>query len=74
MGQLPEGVTSLLDRADKDGGTIHAALYELNDPNGLEKQLQANPKSRTVILGNEQSVDARQDDDRGCRCREPRRT
>ncbi|MGA2336098.1 MAG: phospholipase D-like domain-containing protein [Terriglobales bacterium] len=62
MGQLFEGVTSLLDRADKDGGAINAALYELNDPKGLEKRLQAadhgNPKSRTVILGNEQSVDA----------------
>jgi phosphatidylserine/phosphatidylglycerophosphate/cardiolipin synthase-like enzyme len=57
MGQLFEGVTSLLDRADKDGGTIHAALYELNDPEGLEKRLQANPNSRTVILGNEQAVD-----------------
>jgi len=57
MGQLSEGVTSLLDRADKDGGTIHGALYELNDPQGLEKRLQANPGSRTVILGNEQAVD-----------------
>src|SRR3954453_439365 len=57
MGQLQEGVTSLLTRADKEGGLIHAALYELNDPNGLEKQLQANPNSRMVILGNEQSVD-----------------
>src|SRR5258708_29519799 len=57
MGQLSDGVPSLLDRADKEGGTIHGALYELNDPNGLEKRLQANPKSRTVILGNEQAVD-----------------
>jgi len=57
MGQLQDGVTSLLARADKEGGVIHAALYELNDPNGLEKQLQANPNSRIVILGNEQSVD-----------------
>lgn len=57
MGQLSEGVTSLLDRADTDGGTIHGALYELNDPNGLEKKLHANPTSRNVILGNEQSVD-----------------
>lgn len=56
-GQLFEGVTSLLDRVDKEGGAIHAALYELNDPNGLEKRLQANPKSRTVVLGNEQGVD-----------------
>jgi phosphatidylserine/phosphatidylglycerophosphate/cardiolipin synthase-like enzyme len=53
MGQLQEGVTSLLARADKNGGSIHAALYELNDPQGLEKQLQANAKSRNVILGNE---------------------
>ena len=58
MGQLQEGVTSLLARADKDGGIIHGALYELNDPNGLEKQLQANPHSRNIILGNEQSPDA----------------
>ena len=57
-GQLQEGVTSLLARADKDGGIIHGALYELNDPNGLEKQLQANPHSRSIILGNEQSPDA----------------
>jgi len=57
MGQLSEGVTSLLDRADKDGGTINAALYELNDPDGLEKRLHGNPGSRTVILGNEQAVD-----------------
>ena len=54
MGQLSDGVTELLTRADKEGGTIHGALYELNDPNGLEKSLQANPKSRNVILGNEQ--------------------
>jgi phosphatidylserine/phosphatidylglycerophosphate/cardiolipin synthase-like enzyme len=54
MGQLSDGVTELLDRADKEGGTIHGALYELNDPNGLEKSLQANPNSRNVILGNEQ--------------------
>jgi phosphatidylserine/phosphatidylglycerophosphate/cardiolipin synthase-like enzyme len=56
-GQLFEGVTSLLDRADNNGGTIHAALYELNDPKGLEKRLQANPDSRNVILGNEWGVD-----------------
>ena len=54
-GDLETGVTSLLTRADKEGGTIHAALYELNDPEGLEKHLQANPGSRNVILGNEQS-------------------
>ena len=58
MGQLFEGVTKLLDRADENGGTINAALYELNDPEGLEKRLQAadhgKPTSRNVILGNEQ--------------------
>ena len=57
MGQLSDGVTELLDRADKDGGTIHGALYELNDPKGLEVRLQAadhgDPKSRNIILGNE---------------------
>ena len=62
MGQLYEGVTALLDRADAGNGTVNGALYELNDPKGLEVRLQAadhgNPKSRTVILGNEQSVDS----------------
>lgn len=56
MGQLFEGVTYLLDRADAKGGKIHGALYELNDPEGLEKRLQANPGSRTIILGNEQAA------------------
>ncbi len=62
MGQLYEGVTALLERADAGNGTVNGALYELNDPKGLEVRLQAtdhgNPKSRTVILGNEQSVDS----------------
>ncbi|MGY4306443.1 phosphatidylserine/phosphatidylglycerophosphate/cardiolipin synthase-like enzyme [Bradyrhizobium sp. USDA 4369] len=58
MGQLQDGLTSLLKRADAGGGTIHAALYELNDPDGLEKQLHQNPASRTVILGNEQGKDS----------------
>ncbi len=57
MGQLQDGLTSLLARADAGGGAIHAALYELNDPDGLEKQLHQNPASRTVILGNEQGKD-----------------
>ena len=51
----------MLDRADRDGGTINAALYELDDPKGLEARLQAadhgDPKSRNVILGNENIVD-----------------
>lgn len=60
-GQLFEGVTSLLDRADQHGDVVKAALYELNDPKGLEVRLQAkdrgDAKSRTVILGNEWSTD-----------------
>ena len=62
QGQLYEGVTSLLDAADKTpGGSVLAALYELNDPQGLEVRLQAkdhgDPASRTVILGNERVQD-----------------
>jgi phosphatidylserine/phosphatidylglycerophosphate/cardiolipin synthase-like enzyme len=56
-GQLFEGLTALLDRADKEDGEIRAALYELNDPEGLEVRLQAKdrgkPRSRAVVLGNE---------------------
>lgn len=57
-GQIVEGLTALLDRADAGGGEIRAALYELNDPNGLERRLQAadgrgRPGARHVILGNE---------------------
>lgn len=57
-GQLYEGVTSLLDRADAAPGasSILAALYELNDPKGLEVRLGATDRgdanARTVILGN----------------------
>jgi phosphatidylserine/phosphatidylglycerophosphate/cardiolipin synthase-like enzyme len=61
MGELYAGVTALLDRADKEHHQVRAALYELNDPQGLEVRLQASdkgdPKSRTVILGNEWSTD-----------------
>ena len=78
MGQLYEGVTALLERADAGNGTVNGALYELNDPKGLEVRLQAtdhgNPKSRTVILGNEQSVELEQEDDRGLGFREPRQS
>jgi phosphatidylserine/phosphatidylglycerophosphate/cardiolipin synthase-like enzyme len=56
MGQLFEGVTSLLTRADKGSGYVKAALYELNDK-ALEDRLhgdgEAAAKKRTVILGNE---------------------
>jgi phosphatidylserine/phosphatidylglycerophosphate/cardiolipin synthase-like enzyme len=61
MGELYAGVTSLLDRADANKDNVQAALYELNDPKGLEVRLQAkdkgDPKSREVILGNEWETD-----------------
>ncbi|BAB52627.1 MULTISPECIES: phospholipase D-like domain-containing protein [Mesorhizobium] len=57
-GELFKGVTSLLDQADRTAGAeIFSALYELNDPRGLEVRLQAHdhgdPKIRNVVLGNE---------------------
>ena len=56
-GQLQDALTFLLDSADANGGEVRCALYELNDPDGLEKRLQAadhgNPKARAVVLGNE---------------------
>ncbi len=59
MGQLFDGLTSLLNRADREDGEIRAALYELNDPLGLEVRLQASDhgkaKSRGVVLGNERT-------------------
>jgi phosphatidylserine/phosphatidylglycerophosphate/cardiolipin synthase-like enzyme len=59
-GQLFEGLTALLDRADRDDGEIRGALYELNDPQGLELRLQAKdrgkPRSRAVVLGNERDA------------------
>ncbi|MBB4197721.1 nuclease [Rhodoblastus sphagnicola] len=62
-GQLFEGLTELLDRADGGNGEIRAALYELNDPDGLEIRLQAkdkgDPKARAVVLGNERSSDGK---------------
>ncbi|MBR0984136.1 phospholipase D-like domain-containing protein [Bradyrhizobium liaoningense] len=67
MGQIFEGVTSLLDRADASNGKINAALYELDDPKGLEVRLQAadkgKPTSRTVILGNEWIHDDKTNED-----------
>lgn len=56
-GELQDALTALLDLADADHGEIRAALYELNDPLGLEVRLQAadrgDPHSRAVVLGNE---------------------
>ena len=59
-GQLEDALTELLDQADDKGGEIRAALYELNDPQGLEVRLQASdhgsPAARAVILGNERAA------------------
>jgi phosphatidylserine/phosphatidylglycerophosphate/cardiolipin synthase-like enzyme len=57
-GELTDALTALLDEIDTSGGEVRAALYELNDPKGLERRLQASdhrgsPKTRAVILGNE---------------------
>ncbi len=56
-GQLADALTELLDEADAKGGEIRAALYELNDPQGLEVRLQASDHgsaaARAVVLGNE---------------------
>ncbi|MCX6690305.1 MAG: phospholipase D-like domain-containing protein [Methanoregula sp.] len=35
-GQITEGLTSLLDRAKKEGGECYCALYEFNDPELLQ--------------------------------------
>ena len=58
-GQLADALTELLDRADDKGGEIRGALYELNDPQGLEVRLQASDhgsaSARAVVLGNERA-------------------
>jgi hypothetical protein len=59
QGDLQGALTSLLKKADQDGGNIFGALYELNDPKGLEVALhganKAKAATRTIILGNERS-------------------
>lgn len=59
-GELPAALTALLDRVDTDGGEIRGALYELDDPKGLEVRLQAkdhgDAAARVVILGNERTT------------------
>ena len=58
-GQLADALTELLNRADDKGGEIRGALYELNDPQGLEVRLQASDhgsaSARAVVLGNERA-------------------
>jgi phosphatidylserine/phosphatidylglycerophosphate/cardiolipin synthase-like enzyme len=50
-GQIIEGVTALLDRAAKDGGTCYFALYELSDPELVDRLIAAKDHIH-VILGN----------------------
>jgi phosphatidylserine/phosphatidylglycerophosphate/cardiolipin synthase-like enzyme len=58
-GELPQALMALLDRADTEGGEIRGALYELDDPKGLEVRLQAkhhgDPALRVIVLGNERT-------------------
>jgi phosphatidylserine/phosphatidylglycerophosphate/cardiolipin synthase-like enzyme len=55
-GEIQTGVELLLDRADQEGGEIRGALYELNDPQGLETRLHGQDKEaagrRAIVLGN----------------------
>jgi phosphatidylserine/phosphatidylglycerophosphate/cardiolipin synthase-like enzyme len=49
-GQILEGLENLLDRALQEGGSCYAALYELTDPELLQKLL--NLPSLRLILSN----------------------
>jgi phosphatidylserine/phosphatidylglycerophosphate/cardiolipin synthase-like enzyme len=51
-GQLGETLAQELENGAKNGWEIHAALFELDDDNGLIKQLQAYGKRAHVILSN----------------------
>ncbi|MBB5192160.1 phosphatidylserine/phosphatidylglycerophosphate/cardiolipin synthase-like enzyme [Silvimonas terrae] len=61
-GQIIEGLTQLLDRARTQGGTCYAALYELNDPELLQKLLGS--EGLQLILSNAGTDD---DTNRGAR-------
>jgi phosphatidylserine/phosphatidylglycerophosphate/cardiolipin synthase-like enzyme len=56
-GQILEGLTSLLDRAVKQGGECYCALYELNDPELIKALLDAKMKVH-IILSNTGTDDA----------------
>jgi len=56
-GQQIEALTSLLDRAAKEGGSCYLALYELNDPELINKLL-ANKDRVHLILSNTGDDDA----------------
>jgi phosphatidylserine/phosphatidylglycerophosphate/cardiolipin synthase-like enzyme len=48
-GQLTEGVESLLQRAESNGGSCYAALYELNDPELLERLLGMKDRLHLIL-------------------------
>ncbi|MBI3560352.1 MAG: hypothetical protein HY080_01350 [Gammaproteobacteria bacterium] len=48
-GQLIEGLTLLIDRAEQRGGVMYAALYELNDPELLQRLLLAKDKLHIIV-------------------------
>jgi len=56
-GQILEGVTSLLDRAETEGGDCFAALYELDDPELIKRLLDAKNYLH-LILGNTGASDS----------------
>jgi phosphatidylserine/phosphatidylglycerophosphate/cardiolipin synthase-like enzyme len=55
-GEIQSALELLLDRADASDGEIRGALYELNDPQGLEVALHGSNKQaakrRAIVLGN----------------------
>ncbi len=48
-GQLIEGVETLLERAAKQGGTCYAALYELDDPELVQRLLDMGGKLHLIL-------------------------
>jgi len=54
-GDLMGALTALLDSGE---GALEAALYELDDPEGLEASLVAHPEGRYVVLGNSRTKQA----------------
>lgn len=56
-GQILEGLTALLDRAAKNGGACYFALYELSDPELVDRLIAAKAYIH-VILGNTGTDDA----------------
>lgn len=57
-GQIIEGVESLLQRAQDEGGSCYAALYELNDPELVKRLLGMAKDQLHLILSNTGSDDA----------------